>query len=118
MEAKSVTRYIKQSPRKIRKTLSMVKGKKIDQALNLLHFSKEKAAYVIEKTLRSALSNLTQKDEGDNISMDNIFINEAFVDGGPMQKRFRARAQGRASRIHKPTSHLTIVVGDGENRRN
>ena len=114
MEARAVTKYIKQSSRKVRKTLLLVKGRKIEHALNVLHFSKEKAAYVIEKTLRSALSNLMQGDEGQNISTDEISIKEAFVNGGPMQKRFRARAQGRASRIHKPTSHLTIVITDGK----
>ncbi|SVC38358.1 uncharacterized protein METZ01_LOCUS291212 [marine metagenome] len=94
--------------------MELVKGKNVEPALNILHFSKEKAAYVIEKTLRSALSNLMQGEEDQNISTDEISIKEAFVNGGPVQKRFRARAQGRASRIRKPTSHLTIVVTDGK----
>jgi len=114
MDAYAMTKYIKQSSKKVRKTLALVKGKKVDPALNILHFSKEKAAYVIEKTLRSALSNLMQGEEDQNISTDEISIKEAFVNGGPVQKRFRARAQGRASRIRKPTSHLTIVVTDGK----
>ena len=94
--------------------MNLVKGKNVEPALNILHFSKEKAAYVIEKTLRSALSNLMQGEEDQNISTDKISIKEAFVNGGPAQKRFRARAQGRASRIRKPTSHLTIIVTDGK----
>ena len=114
MDAYAITKYIKQSSKKIRKTLKLVKGEKVEPALNTLHFSKEKAAYVIEKTLRSALSNLMQAGEDQNISTDEISIKEAFVNGGPVQKRFRARAQGRASRIRKPTSHLTIVVTDGK----
>jgi len=114
MDAYAITKYIKQSSKKIRKTLKLVKGEKVEIALNTLHFSKEKAAYVIEKTLRSALSNLMQGEEGQNISTDQISIKEAFVNGGPAQKRFRARAQGRASRIRKPTSHLTIVITDGK----
>ena len=114
MKAQAVTKYIKQSSRKIRKTLELVKGKKVEPALNILHFSREKAAYVIEKTLRSALSNLMQGEEGQNVSTDKISIKEAFVNGGPAQRRFRARAQGRASRIQKPTSHLTIVITDGK----
>ena len=109
-----MTKYIKQSSKKVRKTLELVKGKKVDPALNILHFSKEKAAYVIEKTLRSALSNLMQGEEDQNISIGKISIKEAIVNGGPAQRRFRARAQGRASRIRKPTSHLTIVVTDGK----
>ena len=114
MDAYAITKYIKQSSKKIRKTLKLVNGEKVEPALNTLHFSKEKAAYVIEKTLRSALSNLMQGEEGQNISTDQISIKEAFVNGGPAQKRFRARAQGRASRIRKPTSHLTIVITDGK----
>ena len=114
MDAYAITKYIKQSSKKIRKTLKLVKGEKVEPALNTLHFSKEKAAYVIEKTLRSALSNLMQGEEGQNISTDQISIKEAFVNGGPAQKRFRARAQARASRIRKPTSHLTIVITDGK----
>ena len=114
MDAYAMTKYIKQSSKKVRKTLELVKGKKVEPALNILHFSKEKAAYVIEKTLRSALSNLMQGEEDQNISIGEISIKEAFVNGGPAQRRFRARAQGRASRIRKPTSHLTIVVTDGK----
>ena len=114
MDAYAVTKYIKQSSKKVRKTLKLVKGQKVDPALNILHFSKEKAAYVIEKTLRSALSNLMQGEEDQNISIGKISIKEAFVNGGPAQRRFRARAQGRASRIRKPTSHLTIVITDGK----
>jgi len=114
MDAYAITKYIKQSSKKVRKTLKLVKGKNVEPALNILHFSKEKAAYVIEKTLRSALSNLMQGEEDQNISTDKISIKEAFVNGGPAQKRFRARAQGRASRIRKPTSHLTIIVTDGK----
>jgi large subunit ribosomal protein L22 len=114
MEATATNRYIRQSPRKIRKTLELVKHQKVEHALNVLHFSKEKAAYVIEKTLRSALANLMQGEEGGAIPTNNISIKTAFVNGGPAQKRFRARAQGRASRILKPSSHLTIVISDGE----
>ena len=114
MDAYAVTKYIKQSSKKVRKTLELVKGKNVEPALNILHFSKEKAAYVIEKTLRSALSNLMQGEEEQNISIGKISIKEALVNGGPAQRRFRARAQGRASRIRKPTSHLTIVVTDGK----
>ncbi|MBH50136.1 MAG: 50S ribosomal protein L22 [Candidatus Marinimicrobia bacterium] len=115
MDSRAVTRYISQSSRKIRKTLALVKGKNVDHALNILHFSKEKAATVIEKTLRSALSNLMQGEEGQDVSADSVTIKEAFVNGGPVQKRFRARAQGRAARIRRPSSHLTIVITDGKN---
>ena len=112
MEAKAIARHIHQSPRKIRKTLDNVRGLKVGDALNQLHFSPEKAASVIEKTLRSAVSNLMSQNEELNIDPEGLGIKEAFVDGGPVMKRFRASAMGRASRRRRPTSHVTIVVSD------
>ena len=112
MEAKAIARHIHQSPRKIRKTLNNVRGLKVGDALNQLHFSPEKAASVIEKTLRSAVSNLMSQNEELNIDPDGLGIKEAFVDGGPVMKRFRAASMGRASRLRRPTSHVTIVVTD------
>ena len=112
MEAKSISRYIHQSPRKIRKTLDGVRGLKVGDALNQLHFSPEKAASIIEKTLRSAVANLMVGKEELNIDPDNLGIKEAFVDGGAVMKLFRAASMGRASRLRRPTSHITIVVSD------
>ena len=112
MEAKAIVRHIHQSPRKIRKTLDNVRGLKVGDALNQLHFSPEKAASVIEKTLRSAVSNLMSQNEELNIDPEGLGIKEAFVDGGPVMKRFRAASMGRASRLRRPTSHVTIIVTD------
>jgi large subunit ribosomal protein L22 len=113
MEAKAVARYVHQSPRKIRKTLDSMRGLKVGDALNQLHFSPEKAAGVIEKTLRSAVANLMSQNEESNIDPEVLGVKEAFVDGGPVMKRFRAASMGRASRLRRPTSHVTIVVTDG-----
>ena len=112
MEAKAIAKYVHQSPHKIRKTLNSVRGLKVDDALNQLHFSPEKAAYVIEKTLRSAVSNLMNLADDSNLNPESLNIIQAFVDGGPVMKRFRASAMGRASRRRRPTSHVTIVVSD------
>ena len=112
MEAKAIARHIHQSPRKIRKTLDNVRGLKVGDALNQLHFSPEKAASVIEKTLGSAVSNLMSENEELNIDPEGLGIKEAFVDGGPVMKRFRAASMGRASRLRRPTSHVTIDVTD------
>ncbi|MBL51894.1 MAG: 50S ribosomal protein L22 [Candidatus Marinimicrobia bacterium] len=114
MEAKASTRYVHQSPRKIRKTLNNVRGLKVGDALNQLHFSPEKAAGLIEKTLRSAVANLISQNDELNIDPEGLGVKEAFVDGGPVMKRFRAASMGRASRLRRPTSHLTIVVSDGK----
>ena len=114
MESKAISRYIHQSPNKVRKTLNVVRGYKVGDALNYLHFSPEKAAKVIEKTLRSAVSNLMVKNEETNFDIDNLGIKEAYVDGGPVMKRFRAASMGRASRLRRPTCHLTIIISDGK----
>ena len=112
MESRAITRYIRQSPYKVRKTLDSVRGLKVGEALNHLHFSPEKAAKVIEKTLRSAVSNLMNQNEDLNIDPDVLGIKEAYVNGGPVMKRFRAASMGRASRLRRPTSHLIIIITD------
>tara|TARA_B100000941_G_C28396776_1_gene495786 strand:+ start:567 stop:911 length:345 start_codon:yes stop_codon:yes gene_type:complete len=114
MESRAITRYIRQSPFKVRKTLNSVRGLNVGQALDHLHFSPEKAAKVIEKTLRSAVSNLLSQNEDLNIDMEALGIKEAFVNGGPVMKRFRAASMGRASRLRRPTSHLTIIITNGK----
>lgn len=112
MEARAVSRYIHQSPRKLRVVLDSVRGKKVGIALNQLHFSPQKASHLIEKTLRSAVSNLIQKAEETTVDTDELTIKKAFVDGASYFKRFRPASRGRAMRITRPTSHLTIVVSD------
>ena len=112
MEARATSRHIRQSPYKVRKTLGAIKGLEVGNAINHLHFSSEKAAKVIEKTLRSAVSNLMQQNEEIKLDPEVLKIKKAFVDGGPVMKRFRAASMGRASRLRRPTSHLTIVVSD------
>ena len=112
MESKAIARHIHQSPRKIRKTLNSVRGLKVGEALNQLHFSPEKAAKIIEKTLRSAVANLINNNEKLDVNPEILDVKEAFVDGGPVMKRFRAASMGRASQLRRPTSHITIVVTD------
>ncbi len=115
MEAKAITRHIRQSPRKIRIILDEVRGRGAEEALNYLHFSKAKASVYIEKTLRSAISNLLNKTENSDLNTENIKIKECYADGGPHMKRFRAASMGRISKLNKPTAHLTVVVADNSN---
>jgi len=110
MEAKAITRHIRQSPRKIRILLDDLRGSNVDKAMNYLHFSKAKAAYQIEKTLSSAVANLMNSSDTEDISVENIYVKECYADGAPHLKRFRAASMGRISRINKKTAHLTIVV--------
>ncbi|HIC37998.1 MAG TPA: 50S ribosomal protein L22 [Candidatus Marinimicrobia bacterium] len=112
MEAQACSRYVRQSPRKIRIVINEVRGKKVSDALNYLHFSPKKGSDVIEKTLRSAVSNLLQKADDANIDPDSLIVSKAFVNGGPHMKRFRPASMGRISRLNKPTSHVTVVVCD------
>ena len=112
MESKAITRYIHQSPRKLRKTLNIVLGRAVGDALNILHFSPQKSALIIEKTIRSAIANMMQMVDDVNMNPEKLDIKEAFVNGGPVMRRFRAASMGRAARLRRPTSHLTIVLTD------
>ena len=115
MEAKAITRHIRQSPRKIRIVLDEVRGQPVEDALNYLHFSKAKASVQIEKTVRSAIANLMNLAQEIEVNTEGLHIKECYADGGPHMKRFRAASMGRISRLNKPTSHLTIVVSDDKN---
>ena len=110
MESRATLRYNRQSPFKVRKVLNAVRGANVGTAINYLHFSSEKASLAIEKTIRSAVANLMQNDEANDIDPDLIKIKEAYVNQGPVMKRFRAASMGRASRLRRPTSHLTIIL--------
>ena len=110
MESRAISRYNRQSARKIRKVLNEVRGFKVGSAISYLHFSSEKASVVIEKTIRSAVANLMQIEGNNDLDPDLIKIKEAYVNQGPVMKRFRAASMGRASRPRRPTSHLTIVL--------
>ena len=113
MDAVAKARHIRQSARKVRQVLDEVRGTNVENAMNKLHFTPKKAAKIIEKTLRSAVANALNR-EGSEVDADKLFIKEAYVDEGPTQRRFRARAMGRATVIRKRTSHLTIVVAEKE----
>ena len=110
MESRATLKHNRQSPRKVRKVLNSIRGCDVGTAINYLHFSPEKASVVIEKTIRSAVANLMQNDNSKDIDPDILKIKEAYVDQGPVMKRFRAASMGRASRLRRPSSHLTIVL--------
>ena len=101
---------IRQSAKKVRHVLDEVKNSKVNDALTKLSFTNKKSAKFIHQTISSALANLMQKE--DTFDIDNLFIKKAFVDQGPTMKRFRPRAMGRATRILKRSSHLTIIISD------
>jgi large subunit ribosomal protein L22 len=107
MEVKATTRYARISPFKLRLPISEIKGKSAEQALNLLKFMPLKAAGIMYKTLKSAIANAAHNNE---IDVDKLVVKNVIVNHGPSMKRFRPRARGRAARILKRTSHITVVV--------
>ncbi len=99
------------SARKMRLVVDQIRGKKIDEALNIAKFSKKEAGVWIEKLLLSAISNWENKvDRGQSAADYDLYVKTAFVDQGTMLKRFRPAPQGRAHRIRKHTNHVTLVV--------
>ncbi len=110
MEARAVHRYIGTSPRKMRLVIDMIRGKGVDDALSILHFDPHQASRVAEKVVRSAISNIQNKDEAGKIDTDTLFIKEVYVNQGPTAKRILPAPQGRAFRIRKRANHVTVVV--------
>lgn len=110
MEARAVNRFIGSSPRKMRLVVDLIRGESVDKALEILHFSPKHSSKDAEKTLRSAVSNLINKEETARVEPTDLFVKEAFVNVGPTLKRISPAPQGRAYRIRKRSCHLTIVV--------
>ncbi len=116
MEARAIQRGVRQSPRKMRLVVDLIRGKNVNEAYAILRFSKKLAARQIAKTLRSAVANAEQAALKDNTSLDvdELVVTWATVDMGTPLKRHHAAAQGRGVPIRKPTSHVTIHVGTKE----
>lgn len=106
-EAKAVLRYVRMAPRKLRMVIDLIRGRDVPEAFTVLKYLPRAAAPVVAKVLNSAVANAGQQDLGDP---ESLKISNAYVDGGPVLKRFQARAMGRGSPIHKRTSHVTIMV--------
>ena len=103
------------SPRKMRIVADLVRGKKVDQALDIFRFSQKEASRKLEKLLLSAISNWQEKNKEANIEDANLYIHEIKVDSASMLKRIRTAPQGRAHRIRKRSNHVTIVLNTKEN---
>ena len=109
MEAKAVAKYIRMSPQKVRLVVDLVRGKKVQEARNILLYTRKYSAGIVAKVLKSVVANAAQNP---NIDENTLYVKEIFVDQGPSLKRWRARAQGRAAGIKKRTSHITVVVDE------
>ncbi|MCZ6820593.1 MAG: 50S ribosomal protein L22 [Calditrichaeota bacterium] len=117
MEARAVARYVRMSPKKARQVIDLVRGVPVDKALNILHFTRKAAVVPVEKTLRSAVSNMLNNEGASKVEPDHLVIKEAYVDMGFSYKRFRAASMGRAMRIRRPSCHITIVVATHEDEQ-
>ena len=116
MEAKAIKRYIPSSPRKMRLVIDLIRGKTVEEALDVLHFNPKHASRVIELTLKSAVSNLSNKSDTGKVEEKNVFVKQIYVNGGPVLKRVMPAPQGRAYRKRKRSNHLTIIVEENEQK--
>ncbi len=109
MEVRAVSKHVRISPQKVRMMVGAVKGKRVEDGLNILKFMPQKAAYIVEKIIRSAVANA---DQNMDIDVDSLVIRNIIADQGPTLKRFRARARGRGTRILKRSAHITVILAE------
>ncbi|MCQ9369176.1 50S ribosomal protein L22 [Brevibacterium sp. 50QC2O2] len=115
MEAKAKARFVRVTPQKARRVVDLVRGQQATEALAVLKFAEQGASEPVRKLVASGIANARQQADklGTAFDENNLVISEIFVDEGPTMKRFQPRAQGRAFRINKRTSHITVVLSDG-----
>jgi large subunit ribosomal protein L22 len=109
MEARAIVRDVIMSPRKMRIVANMIRGKRVEEALGMLQLLPKKGARIIHKLVHSAAANLEDKSKGE-VDTENLFIKSIQVDNGKIVKRWMPRAMGRANRIQRRTSHITVVL--------
>lgn len=109
MEVKAVAKHVRIAPRKVRLVVDLIRGKQVGEAIAILAHTPKAASPVVEKVLKSAIANAEHNFE---LEPNNLVISKVFVDEGATLKRFRPRAMGRASKINKRTSHITVVVSE------
>jgi large subunit ribosomal protein L22 len=105
--AKAILRKFRQSPRKVRMVADMIRGRPVDEALSILRFQPRKAARMLSKVLTSAIANATENESAD---ADKLVVSRVAIDPGPVEKRWLARSMGRANRILRRSSHVTVEV--------
>jgi large subunit ribosomal protein L22 len=107
MEAKASVKYVRTSPRKLRRVVGLIRGQHVEEARRILRFSPLGATHEVEKLLNSAVANAEQTP---GVIPQNLMIERAWVDEGPTLRRYRPRAYGRATKVRKRTSHMTMIV--------
>jgi large subunit ribosomal protein L22 len=109
MEARAISKYLRISPRKVRLNADLIRGKRVEEAINLLSHTPKAGARVVSKVVQSALANARQDR---SIDVDTLFVKTIYVNQGPTLKRFRPKPMGRAGRIRKRTCHVTVVLSE------
>ena len=109
METRAQLKHLRMSPQKARLVVDLIRGKGVEEAIGILEFNARRAAEPIAKTLKSAIANA---EATQNVDVDALFVKSAWVDEGKVQKRFLPRAHGRATKVIKRSSHVTIVVDE------
>lgn len=111
MEARAILRFIRVSPRRVRLVVDQIRGKEVEKALDILKFTPKRSAAIVAKVLKSAIANA---ENTQSVDVDRLYVKRALVDEGGMWKRFMPRAMGRATRIRKRLSHITLVIDERE----
>ena len=107
MEARAIAKYVRMSPMKVGVVLDLIRGKNVNEAFAILQYTPKEAAVVINKVLKSAVANA---ENNNDLDINRLYVSEAFVGQGPTLKRFRPMDHGKAFRINKRTSHITVIV--------
>ena len=116
MEATATLRYLKASPQKVRLVADLVRGKKVEEALNILRFTRKSCAKDLEKLLRSAVANAENKENAPDV--DELVVSRIYVNEGPRERRIQPAPMGRAYQIQKRKAHVTVHVSDDDNAVN
>ncbi len=111
MEARAILRFIRVSPRRVRLVVDQIRGKEVEKALDILKYTPKRSAAIVAKVLKSAIANA---ENTQSVDVDRLYVKRALVDEGGMWKRFMPRAMGRATRVRKRLSHITLVIDERE----
>jgi len=109
MEVRAITKFVRLSPQKMRLVVDQIRGKGVEEALNILKFVPKRSAAIVTKALRAAVANA---EGSQRVDVDRLYVKWVAVDGGGMEKRFLPRARGQATRIRRRLSHVTVVVDE------
>lgn len=114
MDVTATAKFVRISPTKVRDLTRAIQGKSVEEALRITEFNKRKGAFLVGKTMKSAIANA---EHNENTTVEDLFVKEAVVDGGPIIKRYQPAARGMAKPIQKKTSHIRITLTDVRPRR-